>query len=170
MAVNMISIGINGLGRIGRLFLRQALGRSNAIKIKSLNSPGSIESLAHLIKYDSIHGRFKDSVEILSPSQIKIGSHTLSYSREKQPENLSWEGVDLVLESSGVFKKKEDLKKHLKNVKKVLVAAPAQGADWTVVYGINHKDYDPKSHSYYQQRILHDKLSGPYGLCDGSKF
>lgn len=142
--MNVTMVGINGLGRIGRLFLRQAL--KNKIRINMINSPGSIESSAHLIQYDSTHGPLKDEVRI-SGQKIKIGSQTIHYSCERCPENISWKDVSIVLECSGVFKKREDLIQHFKNnVKKIIVAAPAEGADWTVVYGVNHLDYKPLSH------------------------
>ena len=138
-----IRVGINGLGRIGRYFLRLARASSSAVDVRSINSHGNIESSAHLIQYDSIHGPLNESVEV-SERALKIGKDQITYSRKDHPEQIEWQDVDFVLECTGRFKKKEDLSLHLKNqVKKVIVAAPAEGADFTMVYGINHKDYKP---------------------------
>ena len=138
-----IRVGINGLGRIGRYFLRLA-GSSRAVDVRAINSHGSIESSAHLIQYDSIHGPLKKSVEVLSEKSLKIGDSQISYSRKDHPEQIDWKDVDFVLECTGRFKKKEDLSSHFKDqVKKVIVAAPAEGADFTMVYGVNHADYKP---------------------------
>ena len=141
-----VRVGINGFGRIGRYFLRLCSAVNSPIKVTAVNSPGSIESSAHLLKYDSVHGPFEPHVSC-SSKHIQVGDQKILYSRYKNLEECSWENVDVVLESTGIFKEKEDLQKHFKNqVKKVVVAAPAQGADWTVVYGINHKEYKPSEH------------------------
>ena len=144
--MNSVRVGINGFGRIGRYFLRLCSMTNSPIQVTAVNSPGSIESSAHLLKYDSVHGPFEPSVSC-SSSHIQIEDQKILYSRNKNLEDCSWENVDIVLESTGLFKEKEDLQKHFKNqVKKVVAAAPAQGADWTVVYGINHKEYKPSEH------------------------
>ena len=163
----MLSVGVNGLGRIGRLFLRKAGGRFH---IEAVNSPGSIESAAHLLKYDTVHGVLKEDVQILSDN-IQIGGQKFRYSREKDPAKIDWSGVDLVLESSGVFKTKEDLSLHLKNsVKKVLVAAPAKGADWTAVYGVNHKDYAPSKHHLISAASCTTNCLAPMALVMDQTF
>jgi len=137
-----IRVGINGLGRIGRYFLRLAR-TSRAVDARAINSHGSVESAAHLIKYDSIHGPLNEEVEVASEG-LKIGTDLIPYSRKNHPEAIEWNGVDFILECTGRFKKKEDLEAHFKSqVKKVIVAAPAEGADFTMVYGVNHKDYKP---------------------------
>ena len=136
-----IRVGINGLGRIGRYFLRLARA-SHAVDVRAVNSHGSVESAAHLIQYDSVHGPFNENVETTSDGCLKIGEDKIAYFRKDHPEQIEWNNVDFVLECTGRFKKKEDLTQHFKNqVKKVIVAAPAEGADFTVVYGVNHKDY-----------------------------
>ena len=142
-----IKLGINGLGRIGRYFLRLALSKNSCpLQVTAVNSPGSISTSAHLIQYDSVHGPFSKEVSA-EGCEIKIGRHSIRYSSEKDPSKINWSEVDIVLESSGVFKKKEDLKKHFNhNVKKILTAAPAEGADATLVYGVNHEEYDPGRH------------------------
>ena len=138
-----IRVGINGLGRIGRYFLRLSRA-SSVVDVRAVNSHGSIESSAHLIQYDSIHGPLKESVEVSSENFLKIGENQIAYSRKNHPEQIEWKDIDFVLECTGRFKKKEDLARHLKNqVKKVITAAPAEGADFTMVYGVNHEDYKP---------------------------
>ena len=138
-----IRVGINGLGRIGRYFLR--LTRAcPALDVRAINSHGSIESSAHLIQYDSVHGPFSSAVEVSSEKSLKIGEDQVAYSRKNRPEQIEWKDIDFVLECTGRFKKKEELAGHFKNqVRKVIVAAPAEGADFTMVYGVNHKDYKP---------------------------
>ncbi len=144
--MSSVKVGVNGLGRIGRYFLRLCSDSNSSIQVKAVNSPGSIEASAHLLKYDSVHGIFDQAVTC-SSSHIQVGDQKILYSRHKNPEEIQWEDVDVILECTGLFKEKEDLKRFFKNqVKKVIVAAPAKGADWTVVYGVNHKDYDPSSH------------------------
>jgi len=138
-----IRVGINGLGRIGRYFLRLAR-TSRTVDVLAVNSSGSIESATHLIQYDSIHGPLNEEVEVASDESLRIGEDLITYSRKNHPEKIEWNNVDFILECTGRFKKKEDLTAHFKNrVKKVIVAAPAEGADFTMVYGVNHKDYKP---------------------------
>lgn len=136
-----IRVGINGLGRIGRYFFRLARA-CPSVDVRAINSHGSIESSAHLIQYDSIHGPFNEAVEVFSEDTLKIGEDRIAYSRKDHPEQIEWKDIDFVLECTGRFKKKEDLASHFKNqIKKVIVAAPAEGADFTMVYGVNHEDY-----------------------------
>lgn len=138
-----IRVGINGLGRIGRYFLRLSRA-SRALDVRAVNSHGDVESAAHLIQYDSVHGPLNEEVEAVSEESLKIGTDLIAYSRKDHPETIEWNDVDFILECTGRFKKKEDLNSHFKNqVKKVIVAAPAEGADFTMVYGVNHKDYKP---------------------------
>ena len=137
----MIRVGINGLGRIGRYFLRASV-QSESVQVKAVNSHGSIDSAAHLIKYDSVHGIFQKDVKVLSEGFVQVGSQSIAYSQHDHPQNILWKDVDIVLECTGRFKKREDLSQHIKgSVKKVMTAAPAEGVDWTAVYGVNHQDY-----------------------------
>ena len=136
-----LRVGINGLGRIGRYFLRVA-SQSSDISVTAINSSGSIESTAHLTQYDSVHGTFQEDIKVLSDDTLQVGSQKINYSRQAHPEDIAWKNVDVVLDCTGRFKKKKDLEKHLKSeVQKVIVAAPAEDVDWTVVYGVNHKEY-----------------------------
>ena len=165
----MIRLGINGLGRIGRYFLRLAVSQPD-IQVVAVNSPGSLESSAHLIQYDSVHGRFSQEVHTEN-NQIHIGKQKIHYSQHKNPENILWKNVDIVVECSGVFKEKEFLKKHFKNeVKKVLVSAPAKGADWTVVYGVNHKDYQAHSHHIVSNASCTTNALAPLALVLDQSF
>ena len=137
----MIRVGINGFGRIGRYFLRLA-SQSPDFSVTAVNSSGAVESAVHLAQYDSIHGTFQKNVEVVSQDAFKVGSQSIRYSRHSHPEEIPWKDVDIVLDCTGRFKKKKDLSQHIKNeVKKVIIAAPAEEVDWTVVYGVNHQDY-----------------------------
>lgn len=136
-------IAINGFGRIGRMVLR-AIVESNRkdFDIVAINDLGSIESNAHLLKYDSIHGRFPGSIAITDNS-MDVGLGAMKVFAEANPEKLPWKdlNVDIVLECSGHFTDKEKASKHLKaGAKRVLVSAPTTNADMTVVYGVNHNE------------------------------
>ncbi|NBX03520.1 MAG: type I glyceraldehyde-3-phosphate dehydrogenase [Alphaproteobacteria bacterium] len=136
-----IRIGINGLGRIGRCVLR-AIYETNQtdIELVAVNGPAPIETHIHLLKYDSVHGRFATSVEA-DGENLKIGGKTVKLLHERDPKNIPWGGmgVDLVLECTGKFNKRDQAAAHLESgAKRVLVSAPADGADSTIVYGVNN--------------------------------
>ena len=139
----MIKIGINGFGRIGRLILRALLENyKDKIQVVAINDLGSIEANAHLIKYDSTHGILPYEVET-SKDGFKILNQNIKVFAERDPANLPWgkEGVDVVLECTGLFLEKETANKHIKaGAKKVIISAPAKGVDFTVVQGVNSKD------------------------------
>ena len=135
-----VKVGINGFGRIGRNVLRAILesGRTD-IAVIEINDLGPVETNAHLLKYDSIHGRFPGKVEV-SNGKIDTGLGSINVSSERDPANLQWKDVDIALECTGIFTDKEKASLHLKNgSKRVLVSAPSNGADKTIVYGVNHK-------------------------------
>jgi glyceraldehyde 3-phosphate dehydrogenase len=136
-----MKIAINGFGRIGRLFFRAALENGLAKDIVAINDLTSIENIAYLLKYDSAHGKLNEEVSI-KDSYLIVGKNKILFLSEKTPENLPWKdlGIDLVIESSGVFRHKEDLLKHIKaGAKKVLLTAPAKDSvDITIVPGVNH--------------------------------
>ncbi|MSO77683.1 MAG: type I glyceraldehyde-3-phosphate dehydrogenase [Alphaproteobacteria bacterium] len=137
----VVRVGINGFGRIGRLVLRAAYesGR-NDIEFVAINDLGSTKTNAHLLEYDSVHGRFAGEVKA-SDDAIDLGRGPIRVTAERDPTKLKWGefGVDIVLESTGIFDSKEKASVHLRaGAKKVLVSAPATGADLTVVYGVNH--------------------------------
>jgi len=138
-----VRVSINGFGRIGRNILR-ALAESdrNDINIVAINSTGSIETNAHLLKYDSIHGRYKREIKITQNS-IDVGLGPIAVLTELNPERLPWKdlNIDIVFECTGKFTDHEKAILHLKaGAKKVLVSAPSKGADITVVYGVNHNN------------------------------
>ena len=135
-----IKIGINGLGRIGRMVIRSIVeGKYNNIEIKHINNRTNSEISSNLLKYDSIHGRFNSLIKF-DNKNITIGKQKISFSQETNIENIKWKkyGVDYVFECTGKFNSKEKLLHHLKNgAKKVIVSAPCKNADKTIVYGVN---------------------------------
>lgn len=140
-----VKVGINGFGRIGRLLFRAAFDK---LDIVGINDLADVKSAAHLLKYDSTHGRFAEEVGADS-GVLKVGGKNIPMSSSRNPAEIPWKewGADIVLECTGAFKEKADFEKHLKGgAKRVLVSAPAAGADLTVVYGINQESYDPSQH------------------------
>ncbi len=136
-----IRVAINGFGRIGRMVLR-ALAENNRkdVQVVAINDLGSLDSNAHLFKYDSVHGRFQGIVKT-DGNTLDVGLGPIQVLAEPNPEKLPWGAmnIDLVMECSGRFTSKTDASKHLAaGAKRVLVSAPADGADLTVVYGVNH--------------------------------
>jgi len=139
-------VAINGFGRIGRLVLRAILeNRRSDLEVVAINDLGSIADNAHLFKYDSVHGPFPGTVEVLSDG-LKINGQTIKVFANPDPAALPWKdlGIDVAMECSGHFTKRDEAAKHLTaGAKKVLISAPAEGADLTVVWGVNHKDLKP---------------------------
>lgn len=132
-----IRIAINGFGRIGRLVFRAAKQRGLDIDIVGINDLTDAATLAHLLKYDSMHGKFGGSIEVDGNALIVNGDR-IAISAEKQIANLPWSDLDLVIESTGVFTAKEALQQHLKHARKVILTAPAKDLlDATVVLGVN---------------------------------
>src|SRR2546425_6744554 len=142
-------VGINGFGRIGRNALRAAtLTRQSALEFVAVNDITDTKTLAHLLKYDSVHGRFPGTVEARGESLVVNGKE-IRVTAIKEPERLPWKdlGVELVLESTGRFTDREAAAKHLAaGAKKVVISAPAKGEDITIVMGVNHDRYDPAKH------------------------
>ena len=139
----MVNIGINGFGRIGRLILRAILENyKNKINVVAINDLGSIQSNAHLIKYDSTHGILNDVIET-SKDGFKVSNHNIKVFAERDPANIPWSKVkaDIVLECTGIFLDKETSEKHLKaGAKKVIISAPGKNVDFTIVQGVNSKE------------------------------
>ena len=145
----MIKVGINGFGRIGRNFLRAALESGANFEIVGVNDLTDNATLAHLLKYDSILGRLKVPVTF-TDTTITVGGKTLSVSAERDPANIPWGklGVDVVVESTGIFTKAADAGKHISaGAKKVIISAPATDEDITIVMGVNHETYDSAKHN-----------------------
>ena len=137
-----VKVAINGFGRIGRNILRSIIENKNDnIKVVGINDLGPIETNAHLLKYDSVHGILDKDV-IINGSDLDVGTGPIKVTSERNPENLPWKelDVDVVLECTGIFTSKEKAHQHITaGAKKVLISAPASGVDLTVVYGVNHK-------------------------------
>tara|TARA_B100000989_G_scaffold43815_1_gene27905 strand:- start:5082 stop:6089 length:1008 start_codon:yes stop_codon:yes gene_type:complete len=140
-------IGINGLGRIGRMVLRSIFEEKHrGLKIKHINNRADIKTACDLIKRDSIHGKFKGRVSVKKNNLI-INGNKITYSKETNLNNVSWKNynVDIVFECTGKFNSKKKLISHIKNgAKKVIVSAPCKNADKTIVYGINHSKISNK--------------------------
>ena len=145
----MVKVGINGFGRIGRNFFRAALTSKADIEIVAVNDLTDIATLAHLLKYDSILGRLKYPVTHTENS-ITVAGKTIAVSAERDPANIPWGklGVDVVVESTGIFTKAADANKHITaGAKKVIISAPATDEDITIVMGVNHEKYDSAKHN-----------------------
>jgi len=143
-----IRAAINGFGRIGRNILRAARRHGASIDFVALNDLTDNRTLAHLLRYDSVHGRYPGSVEVSSDGLIVDGDSVLVLS-EKDPARLPWSdlGVDIVFEATGRYTKRDDAGKHLAaGARKVVITAPAKQEDITIVMGVNHDRYDPASH------------------------
>lgn len=143
-----IRVAINGFGRIGRLVYRAGM-RNSRLEFVAVNDLADARTLAHLLKYDSIHGKLSDEIKV-EDSRIVINGKSLEVLKQKELEGLPWKkmGIDVVVESSGRFTDKESASVHLKDgAKKVLISAPAKGADATIVLGVNDNSYDIKKHN-----------------------
>ena len=142
-----VRVAINGYGRIGRCFHRAILG-DDEIEIVAINDLTDAKTLGHLLKYDSVHGKFPGTVEV-SEDKLVINGKEITVYAEKDPANLPWKelNVDIVLEATGRFRDREGAGKHLEaGAKRVVISAPAKEPDATFVFGVNHKDYDPDKH------------------------
>lgn len=142
-----IKVGINGFGRIGRLVYR-AMINDPELEVVAVNDLGDIPTMAHLLKYDSVHGRAFDTVEVTEDGFIADG-HKTKVLCEREPSNLPWGelGVDVVVESTGIFKTGELASKHIEaGAKKVIISCPAKGEDITIVMGVNDGEYDKDKH------------------------
>src|SRR5216110_2390216 len=144
-----VRVGINGFGRIGRNVLRAAvLMKQSALEFVAVNDITDTKTLAHLLKYDSIHGHFGGTVEARGDTLV-VNGKPIKVFAVREPERLPWKelGVELVLESTGRFTDREAAAKHLTaGAKKVVISAPAKGEDITIVMGVNHEKYDPARH------------------------
>ena len=140
-------VGINGFGRIGRNIMRAAQGERQ-IEIVAVNDITDAATLAHLLKYDSVLGNLSDTVAV-DGDGIRMGDHRFQVTAERDPANLPWGAleVDVVLESTGLFTKRDDAAKHLAaGAKRLIITAPATQPDLTLVLGVNHDEYDPAAH------------------------
>ncbi|MEU7055579.1 type I glyceraldehyde-3-phosphate dehydrogenase [Streptomyces sp. NPDC046197] len=143
-----IRVGINGFGRIGRNYFRALLEQGADIEVVAVNDLGDTATTAHLLKYDTILGRLKQEVSHTEDT-ITVDGRTIKVLSERNPADIPWGelGVDIVIESTGIFTKKEDAEKHIAGgAKKVIISAPAKNEDVTVVMGVNQDKYDPANH------------------------
>jgi glyceraldehyde 3-phosphate dehydrogenase len=144
-----IRVGINGFGRIGRNFFRAALQHGGDFEIVAANDIGDTKTMAHLLKHDSVLGTLDVPVEA-GDGFIRAGEHELKFVTEKDPAQLPWGdlGVDVAIESTGLFTKRDAAQKHLEaGAKKVVISAPATDPDITIVLGVNDREYDPEEHN-----------------------
>lgn len=142
-----VKIGINGFGRIGRNMFRQAL-KSKDVEIVAVNDLTDADMLAHLLKYDSVHGTLDDDIKV-EDSDIIINDKKIRVFSEHDPKNIGWKdyGVEVVIESTGLFTNRDEASKHLEaGAKKVIISAPGKDDDFTVVMGVNEKEYDADNH------------------------
>jgi glyceraldehyde 3-phosphate dehydrogenase len=142
-------VGINGFGRIGRNFLRAHTSRGGDFEIVAVNDIGDTATMAHLLKYDSVLGQLGADVEV-SGSGIVVGGREIEKLALRDPRELPWSdlGVDIAIESTGLFTKREEAQSHIEaGAKKVVISAPATDPDLTVVLGVNDGEYDPATHA-----------------------
>lgn len=145
--MSKLKVGINGFGRIGRIFFRAGFEKLDIVGINSLDS---VAGLAHLLKYDSAHGIFGAEISH-DENNLIVNGKKIPVSQTKDPAQIPWKswGADLVMECTGALKGKDDYQKHISaGAKKVMISAPADGVDLTVVYGINHTAYDAGKHTF----------------------
>ncbi|GHD27794.1 type I glyceraldehyde-3-phosphate dehydrogenase [Streptomyces galbus] len=143
-----IRVGINGFGRIGRNYFRALLEQGADIEVVAVNDLGDTATTAHLLKYDTILGRLKQEVSHTADT-ITVDGHTIKVLSERNPADIPWGelGVDIVIESTGIFTKRDDAAKHIAGgAKKVLISAPAKDEDITIVMGVNQDKYDAANH------------------------
>ncbi len=143
-----VRVGINGFGRIGRNFFRAAAAAGADIEVVAANDLGDVKTMAHLLKYDSILGRYPADVSVTADG-ISVGDHEIKILAQRDPAALPWGdlGVDVVVESTGFFTDATKAKAHIDGgAKKVIISAPAKNEDITIVMGVNHELYDPAVH------------------------
>lgn len=176
----MVKVGINGFGRIGRNVLRAALGRSD-FQVVAINDLTDSKTLAHLLKYDSLQGTLRASVEA-SEGQLQVDGHVIRVFSERDPGAIPWSsvGVDLVIESTGFFTDKAKAEVHITKggAKRVILSAPGKDDDITVVMGVNHEKYDPALHKVVSNgscttnglapaaQVLHQSFGIEHGLMN----
>src|SRR5210317_1948149 len=173
-----VKVGINGFGRIGRMVMRSIIGRGIDVEVVGINDLSDPEELAHLLRYDSVHGRFDTPVEVRDGNLI-IGGKEVHCTQIRSVDELKWKdlGADIVLECTGLFRDREAAANHLKaGARKVIISAPGKNADATFVLGVNEDTYDPANHDIVSNascttnclapvvRILHDSFGIEHGL------
>ncbi len=173
-----VRVAINGFGRIGRMIFRANIGRQEPLDIVAINDLGSTSDLAHLLKYDSVHGTMDGDVEA-DADAIVVRGKRYRCCKIADPSEAPWRdlSVDIVLEASGRFTERSQAQKHIDaGAKKVIIGAPAKKVDATFVMGVNHEQYDPRTHHIVSNascttnclapiaKVLHDKFIVEHGL------
>jgi glyceraldehyde 3-phosphate dehydrogenase len=169
--MKMVKVGINGFGRIGRNVFRAALSNPH-VEIVAVNDLTDANTLAHLLKYDSVHGVLDLDVEARENTLI-VGGKEIKVLAERDPAQLKWSeyGVEIVVESTGRFTKREDAAKHLEGgAKKVIISAPATNEDITIVMGVNEDKYDPAQHTVISNASCTTNCLAPFAKVLHEKF
>ena len=167
-----VKVAINGFGRIGRNFFRAIVSQGADIEVVGINDLTDINTLAHLLKYDSILGKLNQSVTV-SGQSITVGATSFKVFAERDPANLPWKdlNVDVVIESTGHFTDAEKAAAHIAaGAKKVIISAPAKGEDITIVMGVNHDKYDPKSHNIISNASCTTNCLAPFAKVLDDNF
>jgi glyceraldehyde 3-phosphate dehydrogenase len=166
-----VKVGINGFGRIGRNVFRAALKNPN-VEIVAVNDLTDANMLAHLLQYDTVHGKLEEKVTVDGDSLI-VGGHTVKVLAERDPAQLGWGdlGVEIVVESTGRFTKRADAAKHIEaGAKKVIISAPATDEDITIVMGVNEDKYDSKNHDVISNASCTTNCLAPFAKVLNEKF
>jgi glyceraldehyde 3-phosphate dehydrogenase len=166
-----VKIGINGFGRIGRNVFRAALKNDN-VEVVAINDLTDANMLAHLLKYDSVHGKL-DAEVVVDGSNLVVNGKTIEISAERDPAQLSWgkQGVEIVVESTGFFTKRADAAKHLEaGAKKVIISAPASDEDITIVMGVNEDKYDAANPNVISNASCTTNCLAPFAKVLNDKF
>jgi glyceraldehyde 3-phosphate dehydrogenase len=173
-----VKVGINGFGRIGRMVMRSIVQRKVGIEVVGLNDLSDPQELAHLLRYDSVHGRLDSSVEV-KDGNLVIGDKEIHCTQIRNVEELKWKdfGAEVVLECTGLFRDRESAAKHLRaGARKVIISAPGKNVDATFVMGVNEQTYDGANHQVVSNascttnclapvvRVLHDSFGIEHGL------
>jgi glyceraldehyde 3-phosphate dehydrogenase len=166
-----VKVGINGFGRIGRVVFRAALNNPN-VEVVAVNDLTDASTLAHLLKYDSVHGKLSEDVKV-DGEYLVVGPHRVKVIAERDPAQLGWGdlGVDVVVESTGRFTKRSDAAKHLEaGAKKVIISAPASDEDITIVMGVNHDKYDAANHHVISNASCTTNCLAPFAKVLNDNF
>jgi glyceraldehyde 3-phosphate dehydrogenase len=168
---SMVKVGINGFGRIGRTVFRAAMHHPE-VEIVAVNDLTDVNTLAHLLKYDTTHGRLNAEVEA-KEGELVVDGKSVKVFAERDPGNLPWEtvGVDIVVESTGLFRDRDKAALHLKGgAKKVIISAPAKDEDITIVMGVNHEQYDPAKHTIISNASCTTNCLAPFAKVIHERF
>ncbi|NLY30535.1 MAG: type I glyceraldehyde-3-phosphate dehydrogenase [Firmicutes bacterium] len=166
-----VKVGINGFGRIGRLVLRGCINDPE-VEVVAINDLTNAETLAHLFKYDSVHGVLAEDVRA-EGDELVVGDRRIKVFAEREPAKLPWGdlGVEYVIEATGVFRTKEAAMAHIEaGAKKVVITAPAKNEDITIVMGVNHADYDPANHDVVSNASCTTNCLAPVAKVIDQKF